>query len=821
VLIGTAVALLVLVGVVVWRLNRDVSVYLASRATPPLRLFSAPLALRTGVNVEGVRLVPRLRRLGYRVAEETPEPGTYRRAETHLDVGLRGFTDAEGTHPAVAVRLELAGDAIVGLVRLADGEFPRVLEDESADELAGELEDEFAAELAVELAAEAEDEPAAEGAEPPEPLAGAPLDEVLLEPEVLAMYGAAGSGVRRPVGVGDLPPHIVAAFLAAEDVRFTVHPGIDPVGIARAALVNLTEGAIEQGGSTITQQLAKNVFLSSERRWSRKAAEAVLALILELRLSKTDILETYMNTVYYGRIGSIGLYGLRQASRVFFGQEPNELSVGAAATIAGVLRGPNLYSPLRHPERARARRDRVLATMASEGWIDDEALADARAEPIVGLDAGTLGGAYFVDEVLRRLATYGYSGAGARGLSVFTTLDVEMQRQADRALGHGLEALVERRPALEDHDGPVQGAVVVLDAATGSVRAMTGGRDFTRSQFNRATRARRQPGSAFKPFVYLAALTDAERPLTAASPLSDTPHRQTVGNDLWTPANYDGRFVGALTMRRALAESRNVPAVRVAQHVGLDRVVALAEDAGLGTLRPVPAMALGTEELSLLRLVGGYTVFPNLGEVAEPILIRGVTEADGSVLFRGEAVRRRITAAPATYVASRLLEAVVDEGTGRGVRRLGMTRPLAGKTGTSNDERDAWFVGYTPDLVAGAWVGFDDGAPLGLTGGAAALPIWVGVMQPASAAFEPRSFRVPPGVVFRTVDRDGRTGRGPCRTPVREAFAAGTEPPADCDSVQYVRRDPPPPPTGGQAEAPPSAMRKVGRFFRRLFGGGD
>ncbi len=793
-LVGTIVALIGIAGVVVWRLNRDVSVYLASRETPPLRLFSAPLALRTGINVEGTRLVSRLRRLGYRVAEEGLPPGTYRRADTYLDVGFRAFTDAEGTHPAVAVRFELAGGAIVSVARVAN--------EGSVDDF--------------------HERPAGEVAASEDRFLGDPLEEVLLEPELLAVYGAAGSDVRRPVGVGDLPPHVVAAFLAAEDVRFTVHPGIDPMGIARAALVNLTEGAIEQGGSTITQQLAKNVFLSSERRWSRKAVEAVLALILELRLSKTDILETYMDTVYYGRIGSIGLYGLRQASRVFFGLEPNELSVGAAATIAGVLRGPNLYSPLRHPERARVRRDRVLATMADEGWIDDAALAAARAEPIVGIDAGTLGGAYFVDEVLRRLSTFGYSGASARGLSVFTTLDVETQRQADRALGHGLQALVERRPALEDPDGPVQGAVVVLDAETGAVRAMTGGRDFTRSQFNRATRARRQPGSAFKPFVYLTALADAEHPLTAASPLTDTPHRQKVGTELWTPANYDGRFVGALTMRRALAESRNIPAIRVAQQVGLERVVALAADAGLGALSPVPAMALGTEEVSLLRLVGGYTVFPNLGEVAEPILIRGVIAADGSVLFRGQPVRRRIAPAAPTFVASRLLEAVVDEGTGRGVRRLGMTRPIAGKTGTSNDERDAWFVGYTPDLVAGVWVGLDDGAPLGLTGGAAALPIWVGLMQPASAAFEPRSFRVPPGVVFRTVDRDGRTGRGPCRSPVREAFAAGTEPPADCDAVQYVRRDRPPTrPAERQVEPQPSAIRKVERFFRRLFGGRD
>ena len=779
-LVAAGLVLVATGGAFVWWLNREVSDFLAYRATGATRLYAAPFELRPGVVVEGARLVARLRRLAYReVAGPATAPldeGTYRLGDDALDVALRPFTDATGPHPGAGVRLELAGGTVIGLTRLADG---------------------------------------------------TALDAAALEPELIAVHDAGAVGERRPVRLPDLPPHVVAAVLAAEDARFAAHPGIDPVGIARAALVNLRQGAIEQGGSTITQQLAKNVFLSADRRWSRKALEAVLAVLLEIRLTKTEILEAYLNSVYVGRIGSIGLYGLGQAARVYYDVEPRDLSPAAAATIAGMLRAPNAYSPLRHPERARTRRDQVLASMAAQGWLEPDQLAAARAEPIEPRGAGLLAGGYFVDEILRQVKTLGYAGLAARGLAVYTTLDVEMQRAAERALARELRALEERVARLRGRQDPVEGAVVLVEARSGFVRALAGGRDFARSQFNRATRARRQPGSAFKPFVYLAALDDPTAPLTAASAIADEPLRQRAGGRLWTPANYDGRFLGPVTVRRALVESRNVPAVRVAEHAGLARVAALAESAGLGPLTPVPAMALGAEETSLLALVAAYTVFPNLGEVAAPTLLRGVVAADGTVAYRADPVRRRVASPAASYVVSHLLEAVVDAGTGRAVRTRGIAQPVGGKTGTTNDERDAWFVGFSPDLVGGAWVGFDDGTPVGLTGAGAALPVWASLMEAVLPTYEPRSFRVPPGVVFRSVGRaTGRVDAWSCDDPIREAFVAGTEPAFDCDAAQVAHRAPPPfgrdarlPPGRPGRDLGPSPVDQVRGFFRRLFGG--
>ncbi|MGH7820343.1 MAG: transglycosylase domain-containing protein, partial [Candidatus Binatia bacterium] len=569
---------------------------------------------------------------------------------------------------------------------------------------------------------------------------------------------AAGQEPRRQqrwIPYARISSNLTRAVLVTEDSAFWDHDGVDYEQVKESIGLNFDRMEFVRGGSTITQQLAKNLFLTPERGWVRKANEAVLALMLELHLSKEEILDLYLNNVYLGRSGSIGIYGISQAARAFFGKSPPDLTIGEAATIAGVIQAPNAYSPLRHADRARARRDEVLALMAGNRWIGERELAAVRREPLKirrGLPL-PLEAPFFVDEVLRRIRRMGYDPETVRGLSVYTTADLELQHLAEGTLAQKLEALEKQVARLRRADAPLQGAVVVIDSGTGFVRAMAGGRDFTRSQFNRVTRSRRQPGSAFKPFVYLAALDDPEQTVTPSTLLPDEPLRLRVGARDWQPTNYDGRYLGDLTVRAAIEGSRNVPTVALARRVGLERIASLARLAGLRSEPVVPAMALGSAEVTLLNLAAAYTVFPILGEVVRPALIRGVMTADGQVLYRDTVRRMRIATAPAAYVTSHLLEGVINSGTGAAVRRLGLTQPLAGKTGTTNDEKDAWFVGYSPEWVAGVWVGFDDGKPFGMTGSGAALPIWAGVMRDVLAATEERFFTIPPGVVFRDVDR--------------------------------------------------------------------
>jgi penicillin-binding protein 1B len=547
----------------------------------------------------------------------------------------------------------------------------------------------------------------------------------------------------------------------------------------------------------------------------------LIALILEARLSKDEILELYLNDVYLGRSGSIGIYGIGPAARAFFAKEPAELSVAEAATIAGIIHAPNADSPLRHPDRGRTRRDLVLQLMADNGWLAPKELEAARAEPlqVSRRPAQPLEAPFFVDEVLRRLTKMGYEAGLVRGLSVYTSIDLETQHLSERSLAAGLESLERSYARIRRPDDPVEGASILIEAGTGYVRALAGGRDFSRSQFNRVTRSRRQPGSAFKPFVYLAALDDPDEVITPATILRDEPLVLRVGQADWSPTNYDGRFLGEVTVRTAIEGSRNIPTVALAERIGFDRVTALARLAGLGSPPTVPSIALGSEEVSLLDLAGAYTVFPNLGEVLRPALIRGVMTQDGGLLYQDRLKARRVATASAAYVTSHLLEGVVDEGTGAAVRKLGIAQPVAGKTGTTNDEKDAWFIGYSPDWVAGVWVGFDDGTSLGLTGARAALPIWTTLMKDVLVFYEERPFSVPQGVVFRDVDRySGLLASWSCSDTIREAFVAGTEPTMTCDGrpVQPEDLDER---EGGRSSARrrPAPWDGVDHWFRRLF----
>ncbi len=517
---------------------------------------------------------------------------------------------------------------------------------------------------------------------------------------------------RIPVRLEDLPDHLVDAVLAVEDQRFHEHWGLDPRRIAGAMVANLKARGISQGGSTITQQLAKNLFLSADRTPLRKLREAAMALVLEARHSKAEILEAYLNEIYLGQDRGAAIHGVGAASRYYFNKDVRRVVVSEAATLAAMIPAPNRLSPQRWTADIRARRNMVLDLMAEQGRITEKTRNQSSgvAVPTRAWPQRTIEGRWFRDHVLATVPR----GLPRRGAAVYTTLDPVLQRAAEDAIQRGL--------ARTGHPG-TQAALVAIDPRTGDILAMVGGREYGASQFNRAVQARRQPGSAFKPIVALAALErqgDDDPEFTLASTVQDEPLSIRSGPDQWRPANYDGEFRGEVTVRHALEQSLNVPFARIGLAIGPRRIVEVAERLGITSpMQPVPALALGASEVSLLELVRAYGVFAAEGELAESRGILGVARTGEAVEERGQAEARRVADPAATWLVTSALQGVVDHGTGRALSRGG----IAGKTGTSNDFRDAWFVAYTPELVVGVWVGHDDGQSLRRTGGAVAVPI--------------------------------------------------------------------------------------------------
>ncbi|RMG84597.1 MAG: PBP1A family penicillin-binding protein, partial [Candidatus Dadabacteria bacterium] len=590
---------------------------------------------------------------------------------------------------------------------------------------------------------------------------------------------------RIPVTLEDLPPHAVRAFLAIEDHRFFEHFGLNVGRILKALAVDVLERRVVEGGSTITQQLAKVLFLTPERTVKRKLREALLALEIERRYTKQEILEFYLNQIYLGN----GAYGVGAAARAYFGKPPSELTLADAALLAALPKAPARYDPFRNPENARARRNLVLRRMADLGWADPDEAARAAEEPLPARPPPRpVRAPYFVERVRRRLVeTLGLDPVYQGGLRVYTTLDPALQEAAEAALSEGLRAVDARHPK---RTPPAQGAVVVLDLRTGAVRAHVGGRSWDESPFDRAVQARRQPGSAFKFFVYLAAL---ERGFTQADTLLDAPGEFPGSHPRkpWRPANYDGRFEGEMTLRRALARSRNLPAVRLLDRIGRQPVEDLARRLGLaGPFGQGLAEALGVGAASPLELARAYAAVGTGGLLPQPRWIQAVYGTDGRNLWPPPAPARRALDPVVAYCMTDMLRAVVQEGTGRAARTLPF--PVAGKTGTTDDQRDAWFVGFSSRLAAAVWVGRDDNTPLGRgeTGARAALPVWTAVMKASAGAETPPPWPVPPGVSF--VEIDTRTGlrAGPdCRDTALAAFARGTAPTRPCghDRLRWPR----------------------------------
>jgi len=583
---------------------------------------------------------------------------------------------------------------------------------------------------------------------------GVTLDSLTLEPEVLTNDLFSKTGQRTQLAFHQIPPVLVHAILSIEDRRFFEHSGLDAFGVVRAVLRNAGDERIGQGGSTITQQLVKNTYLSSERTMRRKFAEAMLAFALERRLSKEDIFALYCNEVYLGQRGAVAIRGVEQGAHIYFGKEVKDLSLAEAATLAGMIQGPTHYSPDRHVDAAKGRRATVLGTMVRDGWITLEQAALATKEPMAVVpvtDASKSVAPYFIDYVNRVAESQvENSGGNQHSERIYTTIDLDLQQLAEAAIKRQLERLDQ---VYKNRDEKPQAALVALDPHTGKVLAMVGGRSYADSQLNRAVDARRQPGSTFKPLVYAAALESGISPVQM---FTDAPREFVYDKrKTYRPANYGGGYsMSDVTMRTGLVKSLNVVTVDVAMQTGLARVANLTERFGLPKPERYPALSLGTTEVTPLQLAAAYATFVNGGQRIEPRVIERVDELPGAHTLDFDSNDPQVISPATAYMITNMLAAVIDHGTGRAARSAVKGSAIAGKTGTS---RDGWFVGFTPNLVCAVWIGFDDNQQLGLTGAEAALPAWTEFMNGA-VALRPelggRTFACPEGIKFVEIDND-------------------------------------------------------------------
>ncbi len=583
-----------------------------------------------------------------------------------------------------------------------------------------------------------------------------------------------------------MPPNLINALLATEDTEFFNHKGIRFMSILRALLVDIRLGRMAQGGSTITQQLAKQLFLTPKKNLSRKIREALLAIQIEKIYTKKEILELYCNQIYLGS----GAYGFEAAAQVYFGKSVEELSLVESALLAGLPRAPSRYSPLNNPKLAKQRRNIVLSRMRLEKLISKEEEEAASLEPVrfKEKDPKENLARYFTESVRNYLiGKYGEDRVYKEGLTVTTTLDIDMQAKAKKAVDDGLKIVANRiklSRRYSDNATP-QAALVALRPEDGAILAMVGGADYDKSKFNHVTMAKRQPGSAFKPFIYITAL---ENGMTAADTVIDSPvsYPDPSKGGAWKPVNFSKRFYGPVTLRRALESSMNVATVKILDRVGIDPVIEMAGRLGIQSkLPPYLSLALGAAEVSPLEIVSAYATLANMGIRTAPYYIKSVRNSDGETLEEHlpdmtDAVRPVVA-----YTITNMLEGVIENGTGKIAKSLGM--PVAGKTGTTNDFRDAWFVGYTPGLAAGVWIGFDDNRPLGPgeTGGHTAGPIWTKFMAEALKHKPVKDFIAPERIVVKIIDREtGKLATNLCRDTIAEVFISGTEPLEFCQAEQ-------------------------------------
>jgi penicillin-binding protein 1B len=627
-----------------------------------------------------------------------------------------------------------------------------------------------------------------------------PSDRLALDAPVLTSLISSEREKRRPVALAMIPQRVKQAVLAIEDRRFYEHPGVDPIGILGAVSSYVTgRRSYLAGGSTITQQVVRNVFLpkfegmslqeARARSLRRKLLEAWVSIILTLRASKDEILEMYLNDVPLGQRGSFAILGVAEAARLFFAKDVSNVTLAEAATMAGVIQSPSALSPFNNPARCKERRNVVLQAMADAGYVSQETADKVSHDPLVVVQRALETEApYFIDYVGQTLADQykGLTTTTTQAVGVYTTLDLHLQRLAQDAVRDGLTH-VDRLLSRRRRKGKAEAALIAVDPRTGEILAFVGGRSYNQSQYNRAIVSRRQPGSVFKPFVYLTAFEEAARTghadATPATIVKDEPETFEFDDQVWTPENYEGTYDGPITYRHALAHSRNLATIHVAQAAGFDRVSTFWKSLGLGTPpKPYPSIALGVFEATPYEIATAYTLFPNGGELRPLRSILRITSGGQPVPMRPAAGLRRVARPDTAFLVTNMMRSVLNEGTATSARANGFTLDAAGKTGTTNDLRDAWFVGFTPELLTVVWVGFDDNQPVGLSGAQAALPIWTQFMKTALAGRPSVPFDVPEGITFVNIDSEsGKLATPACPKTYAEAFLEGTEPRAACD----------------------------------------
>ncbi|MFI5396986.1 MAG: PBP1A family penicillin-binding protein [Candidatus Binatia bacterium] len=707
----------------------------------PSKIYSDSLLIYPGMDLKAVGFFERLHDLDYRrVDGEVTRRGEYHLDKNGpLDIYLHGFPSPTMDGSGALVRLTLAGDAVTRIEDLA-----------SHKEL-------YAFEF---------------------------------DPELISGLYQGIWEERHLVSLDQLPPLLLRAIIDVEDQHFYEHHGIDVGGIARALWVDLRSHRVEQGGSTLTQQLMKNFFLTDERSMKRKLTEALMALIIERRFSKQEILTNYVNEIYLGQKGAQGIYGLWQASHFYFGKEPQDLSVAEIATLAALIKAPNRYSPFRDPAASKRRRNLALLAMLKQSDITAEQYAAAIQDPVRTASPAneTNDAPYFTEFVRQELSqTYPSQVLTTEGLQIHTSLDTHLQKLAEHSLQAGLADLEQRHPRLRGTkpSDQLQGCLIVIQPQTGAIKAMMGGRDYRSSQFNRCTQALRQPGSVFKPFTYLTAFEETRHnasPILPTTRIADEPFEWAYDNQVWTPANYKKHYMGEVTVREALEHSLNAATARLAHDVGIEPIIEMARRFGINSpLPPYPSVVLGAAEVVPFEVAQAFTALANNGLRSTPLAIKKVFDRGNQPIERNPVQAEQVIPADTAYLVTHLMEGVFDYGTAHAARKQGFKRPAAGKTGTTNDYSDAWFAGFTPDLLAVVWIGFDRKRPLNLAGAEAALPIWTDFMKQATAGLPPNAFTPPPGIALVRIDpASGMLATPQCPESLDEAFYAGTEPTAPC-----------------------------------------
>jgi penicillin-binding protein 1B len=741
--ISVVVVIVLIAALALYVYKQSIGKFEIRRLSLPTRIFTDFTPLRGGVVLGPDDLAEKLNRLGYRQVSALSQAGDYVPGSSQIDVYTRPFTHPTGDYPSQPLRVAFHSGSIASVVSL-------------------------------------------KGA--------SPIDNAALEPELLTSILSDQLENRRPVTLDQVPKSLQDAVVATEDVRFWHHPGVDPIGLLRALFRNVRAGGVTQGGSTLTQQLVKNYYLTGERTYKRKATEAFMAVILDAKYSKREILEAYLNDIYLGRNRSISILGVGEAARFYFGKPVSEINLAESALLAGIIRSPNNYSPFVRPDLAMQRRSTVLGLMLNQKKITREEYDAAMATKLPPRPfrqrSGLSSIPYYVDRVLQEMARdYGIKDVKGRGLQIYTAIDLNAQDTAARTVEAGLAALEKGSRRLRRPGQPLQGAIINVDVPTGEIRALIGGRNYDLNQFNRALNAKRQIGSLVKPFVYATAFEPSlsNQNITPATLVSDTRFvlKRRFSDD-WSPRNYEDVYHQTVTVAEALEQSLNSASVRIGLACGLDPIARTAHT--LGVVSDIdtknPAMLLGAIDLSPIEMADAYSTIARLGSRVPLHAVKFVTDDKGRQVSAGDEVKPvQVFPARDTYILVTVMKGVVDRGTAGGARSMGFRLVAAGKTGTTNDKRDAWFIGFTPKSLTLTWLGFDDNAPTGLSGGTGAVPIWTRFMQ-ATMAGEPNvDFAPPDGLVMAQIDETSggfAVPNCPSNVVVTEAFKAGTQPGNPC-----------------------------------------